>query len=237
MFGSKPTENVQSPRERGDHPELNTTKLLNDKGIKQYQSLIGSIQWAVSIERWDTQIAVMTLSSFRAQPKQGHLDQAKQLYSFLRNFQHFKIKFLTDEPDFSTVLKTSDFTKWRDTTYGHHDDDLKADASPPLGKRVILSHYYNASLMHDVLNGKAVTGVLYFYNKTPIDWFCKKQATAETATYGSKFIACCTCLEQLMNHQNYLRYFGVEVYKFSYTWGDNESQVLSSVFPHLRLHK
>ena len=91
--------------------------------------------------------------------------------------------------------------------------------------------------MHDVLNGKAVTGVLHFYNKTPIDWYCKKQATAETATYGAEFIACRTCLEQVIDHRNYLRYLGVEVFKYSYVWGDNESQVLSSIIPHSRLHK
>ena len=44
MFGSNPTEKVQSPLERGNHPELDTTEFLNDKGIKQYQSLIESMK-------------------------------------------------------------------------------------------------------------------------------------------------------------------------------------------------
>ena len=42
-----------------------------------------------------------------------------------------------------------------------------------LGKRILLTHYFDASLMYDVLSGKAVTGVCTFYNKTPIDWYCK----------------------------------------------------------------
>ena len=83
MFGSKPTEKVQLPLEKGDHPELDTTEFLNIRGIEQYQSLIGSMKWAVSIGRWDFQIAVITLSSFRSQPRQGHLDRAKRCYSFL----------------------------------------------------------------------------------------------------------------------------------------------------------
>ena len=170
------------------------------------------MQWAVSIGRWDINIAVMTLSSFRAQPRQGHLDRAKQVYTFLRNFKHFQIRFRTDEPDFSSVPEPPSFEEWRDTAYGHHEEDLPPDAPPPLGKRVILSHYYDASLMHDVLNGKAVTGILHFYNKTPIDWHCKKQATSETATYGSEFMACRTCLEQVIDHRNYLRYLGVPVF-------------------------
>ena len=83
MFGSKPVEKVQSPLERRDHPELDTSEFLDNKGIEHYQSLIGSMQWAISIGIWDFQIAVMRLSSFRAQLWQGHLDQAKQCYSFL----------------------------------------------------------------------------------------------------------------------------------------------------------
>ena len=43
--------------------------------------------------------------------------------------------------------------------------------------------------MHDVLSGKAVTGVCTFYQKTPVDWFCKQQSTSETATYGAEFLS------------------------------------------------
>ena len=91
--------------------------------------------------------------------------------------------------------------------------------------------------MHDVLSGKAVTGVLHFYNKTPIDWYCKKQATSETSTYGSEFVASRSCIEQIIDHRNYLQYLGVEVYEISYMWGDNESQIMSATIPHAKLHK
>ena len=67
-FGSKPNSNPQSPLPEYDHPGLDTTEFLDEEGILQYQSIIGSLQWAISIGRWDIQTAVMTLSSFRAQP-------------------------------------------------------------------------------------------------------------------------------------------------------------------------
>jgi hypothetical protein len=35
--------------------------------------------------------------------------------------------------------------------------------------------------------GRAVTGILDFVHGTPLDWYFKKQATVETATYGSEF--------------------------------------------------
>ena len=91
--------------------------------------------------------------------------------------------------------------------------------------------------MHDVLNGKAVTGCLHFYNKTPIDWFSKLQATAETATYGAEFVASRTCIEQIVDHRQTLRYLGIPICNVSYVFGDNETQINSATLPHARLHK
>jgi hypothetical protein len=41
MFGSKSKEYC-TPMAKMDHPELDNSKLLDDLGIKQYQSLIGA---------------------------------------------------------------------------------------------------------------------------------------------------------------------------------------------------
>ena len=46
MFGANPKGNVSSPLEKGDHPEIDDTHLLDEDGIAKYQSLIGSLQWA-----------------------------------------------------------------------------------------------------------------------------------------------------------------------------------------------
>jgi hypothetical protein len=63
MFGEKPLSKVHSPLEKGDHPELDTSELLDQTGVQQYQSLIGSLQWAISLGRFDIATAVMSLSS------------------------------------------------------------------------------------------------------------------------------------------------------------------------------
>ena len=69
-FKEMPNQKHKSPLVKGDHPELDTTEFLDQDGIDIYQSLIGAMQWAISIGRWDIQSAVMTVSSFRAQPRQ-----------------------------------------------------------------------------------------------------------------------------------------------------------------------
>ena len=74
LFHCKPCQKVMSPLEKGDHPELDTTAFLDTEETMIYQSLIGAMQWSISIGRFDIATAVMSLSSFRAMPRRGHLD-------------------------------------------------------------------------------------------------------------------------------------------------------------------
>ena len=69
-------------------------------------------------------------------------------------------------------------------------------------------------------------------NHTPIDSYSKRQATVETATYGSEFVASKTATEQIIDLRYTLRYLGVP-----YLFGDNRSVVTSSTLPHSTLGK
>jgi hypothetical protein len=73
IYGEQPKMYV-SPLENGDHPELDATSELSEDGIKQYQSLIGSLQWLITLGQFDIAIAVMSMSRFRVAPHEGHLD-------------------------------------------------------------------------------------------------------------------------------------------------------------------
>jgi hypothetical protein len=99
---------------------------------------------------------------------------------------------------------------------------LPVDAPEPLGNYVTLTHYVDANLMHDVATGRSVTGILHLVNKTPIEWYSKKQATIETATHGSEFVAARLCVEQIIDLCNTLRYLGVPIREKSYMFGDNK---------------
>jgi hypothetical protein len=88
-----------------------------------------------------------------------------------------------------------------------------------------------------VNNGRSVTGILHLFNKTVIDWYSKKQATVETATYGSEFVAARTAVEQILDLRIELRYIGIPIKGNTVMFGDNESVVNSSSIPHARLHK
>ena len=109
------------------------------------------------------------------------------------------LRFRIHEPDYSDPLdKEHDWS----SVYGEVQELLPEDAPPPLGKQATLTHYVDANLFHDALSGRTVTGILYMMNATPIDWYSKRQATVETATYGSKFVAAKICVEQIIDLRN-----------------------------------
>ena len=78
---------------------------------------------------------------------------------------------------------------WSHTVYGNVTEAIPTDIPEPLGKSAVTTTHVDANLHHDLVNGKAVTGILHFVNKTPFEWFSKKQATVEAATYGAEFVA------------------------------------------------
>ena len=236
LFGKLPSTKPRSPLEDGDHPELDTTEFLDEDDTQKYQSLIGSLQWLITLGRWDIQTSVMTLSSFRAKPRKGHLLRAKRVYGYIRRFKHYKIRFRTGEPDLSNLDCNTEMD-WSRDVYEEQSEQLPTDSPPPLGKKVTFIHWFDANLMHDVISGKAVTGCIHYVNKTPIMWHSKKQATTETATYGAEFCAGRTCIEQVVDLRNTFRYLGVPIHNISYVFGDNKSMIDSSTYPDARIHK
>ena len=103
MFGHPPKQNYTSPIEKNDHPELDNSELLDEDWTQKYQSLIGALQWVVTIGRFDVQTAVMSLSSFRAAPRRGHLNRVKRIYGYLTKMKHEVIRMRTDKPDLSSL--------------------------------------------------------------------------------------------------------------------------------------
>jgi hypothetical protein len=119
IFGEMPKQIVTSPLEKGDHPELDMSELLDDKGFELYQSLIGALQWSVTIGRLNVNTTVMTLSGIRVAHRRGHLDRFKSVYGYLSKMLHAAIRVSIEEPDYSDI---SDFDyDWSMTVYG----DLK----------------------------------------------------------------------------------------------------------------
>ena len=175
------------------------------------------------------------MSMFRAAPRQGHMDRLKRIYSYAIRTKDYAIRFRTDQPDYS-FLPDQDFD-WTYSVYGNVQEILPDDMPDLLGKAVTTTTTMDANLNHCLATGKSLTGCLYFVNKTPVDWYSKKQATVETAIYGSEFVAAKTATEQIMDIRLTLRYLGAPIGTKYFLFGDNRSLVTSATLPHSTLTK
>ena len=235
LFGQKPSTKALLPLEKGDHPEVDDSEFLGQEDTQKYQSLVGEMQWVISTGCFDINTAVMTLSSFRAQPRCSCLECIKHIYGYLYKLRNAQICMHTQEPDYSDVPEAE--YDWLVQVCICISELIPKDTPEPLGRHVTLTHYVDANLYHNMLTGHSVAGILHFMNKTPIDWYSKKQATVETVMYGSEFVAACTCIDQVMDLRLMLHYLGVPIREKSYMFGDNKSVVDSSTKPHSKLHR
>ena len=90
-MGFSPKKNVFTPLDPTDHPKLDETDLLDLPGKKNYWSLMGMLQWAVTLGRIDIAMAVSTMGSFRVEPRQGHLERLTRIFRHLKNYMDLSV--------------------------------------------------------------------------------------------------------------------------------------------------
>ena len=235
MFKQDPPKNMRTPLERNDHPELDDTELLTGESIQHYLTMIGQLQWLVTPGRFYIHVQVTTMSRFRSAPRKGHLKRLQRIYGYVLKTKHYSTRYKTKEPDTSYLPNMKHY--WSYTGYGNVQEIIPNNCPKHLGKSVATTTTLDANLLHCLATGASLTAYLHFCNQTPTDWYSKKQATVETATYGSDFVAAKTATEQIMDLSYTLRYLGVPIKSKSHMFGDNRSVVTSATFPHSTLSK
>jgi hypothetical protein len=175
MFGSKPKEYFTSMAEK-DHLELDNSELLDSIGVKHYQSLIGALQWLVNLGRFDIHLAIATMPSFRVATRQGHLDCLQQMYAFLKRNPKGATRFRVKIPNHEQIATPIQYD-WISYIYGNVYEDLPPDMPTPRAKLVQTLTYQDANLYHNLVTGRAMSGIIQLINQMPIASYFKKQKT------------------------------------------------------------
>ena len=164
------------------------------------------------------------------------MELLKRIFGYLRKHPDGAIRFRTGIPPNEELFDMPEYD-WMHSVYGDASEEIDPNHPSPKGKTVRMSTFVDANLMHCKVTGKSATGILHMINQTPVDWFSKKQATVETATYGSEFVAARQATEQIIDLRYTLRSMGVPIEKSTWLLGDNKSVVTSSTIPHSMLNK
>jgi hypothetical protein len=196
MFGSKPTK-YSAPKIAMAHPELDTTPEFDENGIKRYQSLIGALQWLVTLGCFDILIAVTTMSGYRIALREGHLERFKQIIGYVKKHCGGAICSCTNIPGYESCHTPKKFD-WSSSVYGNVQEDVPHDMPVPKFRVVCPTTYQDANLFHNLVTGRSMTGILLMLNQTPIHWFSKRQGRVQSATYVYEFMAARTALNILL---------------------------------------
>ena len=126
-------------------PELDESEFLDEEGTQIYQSLIGSAKWFVQLGLFDIVAHIMTLSSFLAQPRHGHLDRIKRIIGFSSKINNPAIRIRKDMADLSDVaIERQSAEGLRYTSaYGYMYIPDKINPSSILGKHWSYRNIWN----------------------------------------------------------------------------------------------
>ena len=204
-------------------PELDESPLVSDTDASIYRMLIGSAQWAVTLGRVDIQYATTILSRYGMCPREGHFAAMKKVFGYLKG--HLKGKILYDTKPLNTGdVEYFEGSNWKQL-YGKVEEEIPHNRPAPKMKPVELTIYFDASHACDMVTRRSVTGIIVFVNGTPIRWYCKKQNTVESSTYGSELVAGRLATEMAIEFRYIFRMLGCKISGPVRLLGDNRGMI------------
>jgi hypothetical protein len=182
----------------------------------------------------DIATEVSLLSSHLAFPREGHLETALHIISYLSQKHNTRLIF---DPTYPKI-EMGQFPQYNWTEfYDNVKEAIPLYMPKPLGKDVDVRMMSDSHHAGDKRTRRSCTGFRIFCNMALIDWVSKKQATIETSVFGAEFVAMKHGIEKLQGLRYKLRMMGIPLTGPSYVFADNKSQVTNATIPELTLKK
>ena len=105
-------------------------------------SLIGILRWTVELGRVDIAYEVSMLSSYVANPREGHLEQMYHIFAYLKRHHNSRIVM---DPSYPEVDEEA-FQKYDwNNFYREVKEEVPSNAPRPIGKEFIMRAFVDAS--------------------------------------------------------------------------------------------
>ena len=222
-----------SPMDSSYRPELDDTELLAPLEITKYQMLVGSANWVITLGRFDVMYAVVTLARYAHAPRRGHLKAMLRIFGYLKHYRKWRI---TVDPEILPLKGKIEEHNWQEI-YPDVVEELPDNMPIPHGEPIQLTGYFDANHASDVVTRRSVTGVVMYANSMPVRWYCKRQNTVETSTYGSELVAARIAIDLAVEMRYKLRMLGVPMIGPTILYGDNQSVITNTSIPTSVLKK
>ena len=133
MFKQDPPKNMRTPLDKNDHPELDDTELLTGESKQHYLTMIGQLQWLVTLGRFDIHAQVTTMSRLRSAPRKVHLERLQRIYGYVLKTKYCSTRYRTEEPDYSYLPNMKH--DWSYTVYGNVQEIITTTVLNLLGNQ------------------------------------------------------------------------------------------------------
>ena len=210
--------------------------------INFYQNMVGILRWACELGRLDILLETALLSQYMVSPRKGHLQQAINVFAYLKSHdrswlvldpQKFDIEWVPMGNEPSPKERAEVLSK----IYPDAEDPDPPGMPRPLGVSVQLTMFVDADHAGNQVTRRSHTGILIFGNLAPLQWLSKKQNTVESSTFGSEFVALRTAVELVQGLRYKLKMLGVPVEGETRVLCDNQSVIKNVSFPEAVLRK
>ena len=126
------------------------------------------------------------MSSYSMSPWIGHMEQVLKIFAYLKLHHNSRLVMNLTYPDIDEheIFKKRNWNQF----YGRTKEDVPGSIPRPLGKELIIRAFVDADFSGEKLTRRSRTGFIIVLNNAPIYWFTKKQSSAETSSFGSKFL-------------------------------------------------
>ena len=225
------------PMSPNAHPEMDTSELLDEAGIRQYQKIVGIGQWLVVAGRFDINYAISSLSRYAAAPRKGHLSMAEEVLGYLKKYPSRGYIINPQPPTIDAKYEKVKVKEDFGGQYQYFHEDLDPRFPEPLIPELDINLFVDANHAHDKVTGRSITGLFGFVGSTPVTWSSRRQPSVQTSTFGAEFTALKKAVEQAITLRYYLRSMGINVAKPTPIFVDNMGVVLNASNPGSTLNK
>ena len=191
----------------------------------------------VELGRVDICLEVSMMSSHMAMPREGHLDQLFNIFSYLRKYHNTEMVFDPSDP----LIDESKYERkdWASSEFGHvfGVNEYPQNMPEPRGLGFTIKAKVDADHASDSVTRRSRTGFLVYINSALVYWFSKKQTSIESSSFGSEFTAMKQCCEYLRGLVYKLRMMGIPCDQPAYIEADNQSVLANTTIPDSTLKK
>ncbi len=226
----------KTPMKTNDHPEEDDSPILNNDMHREYQSLVGMLQWAVSLCRIDVCYAVSSMSRFCSCPREGHFTRLLRIWGYLKKYPSRSLRISEKMYEIESEkldINLLDFSE----QYLYANEEIDKRFPRPLGQELSVSVFFDSDHAHDKTTSRSISGVIVLVGSTPVIWRSKRQGAVQTSTYGAEFSAMRLATEEAITIRYMLRSLGIHVSKPTDISGDNAGVIVNATMPEATLKK